>query len=226
MSTPTRENTFIEEASALGQRAYREEKQQTANNVVNPADSAHTNVSGLLHNWMAGTFHDRASAERAYNSMLSRGYDEKDINLIMSDKTRKMYFSDQSSTDLESGNKAMAGACFGGALGVTSGAILAALTAIGTSTAIPGLGLVIAGPIAVALAGAGAGAVTGSLIGMLIGSGLPEERAKLYETGLKSGDIILGISPHNEADAAYFEQHFEAQGKMLRIAIPTDEPLT
>jgi hypothetical protein len=43
----------------------------------------------------------------------------------------------------------------------------------------------VAGPIAAALAGAGAGSVAGGIIGGLVGAGIPEERARLYESGLK-----------------------------------------
>lgn len=204
MATPTK--TFVEEASALGQRATREGQElQAVSSGFTPPHSSHGTGTEAQPNWVAGTFTDRASAERAYNSMLSRGYDEKEINLIMSDETRKMYFSEQNANDVDHGNKAIEGAGVGGAIGMTAGAILAAVAAIGTSIAIPGLGLVIAGPIALALAGAGAGAVTGGMIGTLIGWGIPEERAKLYESDLKSGGILLGVSPHNDADAAYFE---------------------
>jgi hypothetical protein len=210
MATPTTEMTFVEETSALGQRANREgQEQQAANNIVAPTDSARGTVIRTQQTRVTGTFTDRAAAERAYNSMLSRGYDEKEINLIMSDETRKLYFSEQSANDSELGNKALEGAGVGGAIGVTAGAILAAVAAIGTSIAIPGLGLVIAGPIAAALAGAGAGALTGGIIGTLIGWGIPEERAELYESDLKSGGIILGVSPHNDADAAYFEEQWK-----------------
>jgi hypothetical protein len=55
------------------------------------------------------------------------------------------------------------------------------------------------------LAGAGAGGLTGVIIGALIGWGIPEERAKLYESDLKDGGIVLGVSPRNDDDAAYFE---------------------
>lgn len=125
--------------------------------------------TGTRQKWVTGTFTDRDSAERAYNSMLSRGYSEKDINLMMSDETRKRYFADETNTDTELGNKAMENAGVGGAIGGTVSAILAAIAAVGTSIAIPGLGLVIAGPIAAALAGAGAGGLTGGIIGALIG---------------------------------------------------------
>ncbi len=67
----------------------------------------------------------------------------------------------------------------------------------------------IAGPIAAALAGAGAGGLTGGIIGALIGWGMPEERAKLYESDLKNGGIVLGVSPHNDNDAAYFESEWK-----------------
>jgi hypothetical protein len=84
------------------------------------------------------------------------------------DETRKRYFSNETATDSELGNKAMESAGVGGAIGVTAGATLATVAAIGTSIAIPGLGVVIAGPIAAALAGAGAGGLTGGIIGALI----------------------------------------------------------
>ena len=116
-------------------------------------------ATGTSRNWVTGTFRDRENAERAYNSMASRGYSQDDVNLMMSDDTRKKHFSDDTDTGL--GSKALEGAGAGGAIGGTVGAILAALATVGTTLAIPGLGIVIAGPIAAALAGAGAGAGTG-----------------------------------------------------------------
>jgi hypothetical protein len=142
--------------------------------------------------------------------MLSRGYSENDINLMMSDETRNRYFDRDNKTDTDLGSKAMEKAGVGGAIGGTVGAILAAIAAVGTSIAIPGLGLVIAGPIAAALAGAGAGGLTGGVIGALIGSGIPEERAKLYESDLKNGGIVLGVNPRNDEDAAYFENEWKS----------------
>jgi hypothetical protein len=47
----------------------------------------------------------------------------------------------------------------------------------------------------------GTGGLTGVVIGALIGWGIPEERATLYESDLKIGGIILGISPLNDDDA-------------------------
>ena len=89
------------------------------------------------------------------------------------------------------------------------GAIVGALAALGTSVALPGLGLIVAGPLAAGLAGAGAGGLTGGLLGALVGSGVPEERAKVYETGVKEGGIVMGVTPRNEEDARYFETEWK-----------------
>jgi hypothetical protein len=65
------------------------------------------------------------------------------------------------------------------------------------------------GPIAAALAGAGPGGVAGGIIGGLIGAGIPEERARLYETGVKEGGILMGVRPRTDADADYFEHEWK-----------------
>ena len=161
--------------------------------------------SGML----TGLFRDRDSAEQAYNSLSERGYDKKDVNLVMSDETRKQHFSGSDSTQTELGSKAAEGAGIGGAIGGTIGAIAAAIAAVGTSIVVPGLGLVVAGPLAAALAGAGAGGVTGGLLGALIGWGIPEERVKHYEDGIKNGGILMGVKPRSNDDAQYLEQQWK-----------------
>ncbi len=160
--------------------------------------------------YVTGLFRDRDSAERAYNSITERGYTKDDVNLVMSDDTRKRHFSTDVGTTTELGNKAAEGAGIGGAIGGTVGAIAAAIAAVGTTLAIPGLGLVVAGPVAAALAGAGAGAAGGGLIGALIGWGIPEERVKQYETGIKEGGILMGVKPRSDDDAAHFEQSWKS----------------
>ena len=91
-------------------------------------------------------------------------------------------------------------------MGSRRGFFAAAIAAVGSSLVIPGLGLVVAGPVAAALAGAGAGAATGGILGALVGAGIPEERVKHYETGLKEGGILMGVKPRSTEDAAHFER--------------------
>jgi hypothetical protein len=153
---------------------------------------------------MTGLFPDRESAENGYNALTARGYSHDDVNLAMSDETRKHFVA--AGTETELGNKAAEGAGVGGAIGGTIGAIAAAVAAVGTSLVLPGLGLVIAGPLAAAIAGAGAGAATGGLVGALIGWSIPEERVKKYEEGIKNGGILMGVHPRNDDDAQFLEQ--------------------
>lgn len=174
------------------------------NTTVNDLDDESTTRSSTM---VTGLFRDRESAERAFQTVADRGYGKDDVNLIMSDDTRSTHFAD--SGDEKIGNHAAEGAGIGGLIGGTVGAIAGAIAAIGTSLIIPGLGIVIAGPLAAGLAGAGAGGITGGLAGALIGWGIPEERAKEYESGIKSGGILMGVTPRNAEDAAYFEQEWK-----------------
>lgn len=176
-------------------------------NTADHANHAVTNEPYKTGGTMSGMFSDRNSAEKAYQSLHSRGYSKNDVNLLMSDETRKTHFGDDM-TRSELGDKAMEGAGVGSAIGGTAGAIIGAIAAIGTSVALPGLGLIIAGPLAAALAGAGAGGLTGGLVGALVGSGIPEEHAAEYESGIKNGGIVMGVKPRNADDAQYFEDEF------------------
>ncbi len=97
------------------------------------------------------------------------------------------------STDPNGETKALEGAGLGSAVGGTIGAIFGAMVAAVTAITIPGLGIVIAGPIAGALAGAGAGGLTGGLIGAFAGAGIPEETARLYESGIHAGGVVLVV---------------------------------
>src|SRR5215217_6519116 len=97
---------------------------------------------------VTGLFPDRDSAEQAYQDLSARGYSNSDVNLVMADETRKRHFSGSDSVKTELGTKAAEGAGVGAGIGGTLGAIAAAVAAVGTSIALPGLGLVIAGPLA------------------------------------------------------------------------------
>lgn len=227
-----RDDSVSEEASAFGQRVKGAAKdaagaitgnesleregerenaignaRQEANDMTGLGTATGTARTGSGGRMVTGLFKDRESAEQAYGSLSSRGYTKDDVNLVMSDDTRKKYFSDDA-PDSELGSKALEGAGTGGAIGGVTGAVLGAIAAIGTSVLIPGLGLIIAGPIAAGLAGAGAGSLTGGLIGALVGSGIPEDRAKVYDEGVRGGGILMGVNAREDADAEHFESEW------------------
>jgi len=167
-----------------------------------------TDTTGNKKKYVTGVFSDRQGVENAYNTLHAKGYTKDDINVVMSDETRKNYFS---KGNTEIGSKAMEGAGAGGVIGGTIGAAAAAIVAIGTTLAIPGLGLVVAGPIAAAIAGAGAGGVAGGLIGALVGSGMTEERARLYESKVKNGKIVVSVYPRNDEDAKFIQSDWASK---------------
>lgn len=209
------QGTVKEEASAFGERVEGDAKEAfgtvTGNESLRQEGNAQANEGAARQSnnqMLTGMFRDRESAEKAYNSTLSRGYTKDDVNLLMSDDTRSKYFND-TTADTDLGSKALEGAGAGSAIGGTLGAVIAGIAAIGTSVLLPGLGLVVAGPLAAALAGAGAGGLTGGLVGALIGSGIPEDRAKLYDEGIRNGGIVMGVNPKNDDDASYFENEWK-----------------
>lgn len=162
--------------------------------------------------FVTGLFKDRDSAECAYSAISEKGYGKDNLDVMMSEETRNRYYAESPKGETEVGSKAAEGTGAGAAIGGTVGAIIGAIAAIGTSVVLPGLGLIVAGPLAAALVGAGAGGITGGLVGALIGAGIPEEQAAAYETGVKSGNIFLRVNSNNADDAAYLKGKWESCG--------------
>ena len=177
-----------------------------------------TNTNAPL---VTATFRTRDDAEKAYRALETRGYTRDDVNLLMSDDARSKHFNKDhvgAPTDLES--KALEGAGAGSAIGGTVGAVVAAIAAIGTSLALPGLGLIIAGPLAAAFAGAGAGGLAGGLVGALVGSGIPEDRAKAYETQIREGNIVMGVRPRTTTEAEEIKSDWKHYGSDVHVSLP------
>ena len=152
------------------------------------------------NDYVSRVFRTREEADRAYEDLHGRGYSKDDVNVLMSDKTRDTYFTN-SDNDTALGDKVADNAGTGSLIGGGIVAVVGAVAAIGSNVLLPGLGLVVAGPLAAGLAGAGAGAATGGLVGALTGAGVPENEAARYESDIKDGGIYMGYKPRNEEDA-------------------------
>jgi len=58
-------------------------------------------------------------------------------------------------------------------------------------------------------------------VGALVGAGIPEERAKLYDRGIREGGIVFGITPRTEEDANYIEREWtNARGEQIYRPTP------
>jgi uncharacterized protein YjbJ (UPF0337 family) len=229
-------NTLGEEVSATGQRATGAAKdafgavtgnqsleregelenaqgrsRQATNDVMSPSV---TGSGRAASGYVTGIYKTPDEASRAYETLTTKhGYKADDVDVLMSDETRNKHFSGtKPGQELSSGTKAAEGFATGGAIGGGVGAALGALFAIGSNLVIPGLGLVVAGPIAAALAGAGAGGATGGLIGALVGAGIPEDRAREYDEGVRQGGIVIGTRARDDAHAAELERDYNTFG--------------
>ena len=165
--------------------------------------------------FVTAIFRSPDAAERAYRAALALGYEDADINLVISDATRDTLMSDAHHPNL-SGNAAESkdnpakGADLGGPTGGTLGTIAPIIAAVGTAVLVPGL--VIAGPIAIALTAAGAVGVAGGLIGALKNWGIPQDRVRDYESAVRDGAILIGVKARSDEDLQRLEQQWRAEG--------------
>ena len=223
MDIPKR-SSIGEEASAMKDRAVGATKDKFGEATGNPGLEGRgeaQNASGQARQaandvrasstddgYVTSFYDDPTLASTAYGRLRERDYAAQDIDVVMSDQTRDKYFA-----DTEMGSKAVEGLGVGGAVGGGVGATLAAIFVAGAAIVVPGLGLVVAGPIAAALAGAGAGAAAGGLIGALVGAGIPEERAKIYDEGIRKGGVLIGTRAKDAASAAELNRELSSYNK-------------
>lgn len=152
-----------------------------------------------MHTTLMAAFADRTDADNAVTELEEMGYAGKDISFITSESKSEVHKvaerSDDAAGDVAEG--AVSGATTGGAIGGLAGLLAGA-------GVVPALaGLMIGGPVAVALGLTGvaattvSGAVTGALAGGLIGGltnlGLSEEEATTYEHVIKEGGVALAV---------------------------------
>lgn len=155
---------------------------------------------------LTGLFNDCESIDRAYKSLIARGYTDNDINIVMLDQTRDNHFANSESLT-ELGNKVLAGTGTGSPIDGTIWAMIGGVGAIGTN-AFPGLGIIAAGPLAATLSSSHVGGLTDGLLSTLVNSGISEDRARLYEEGIHNGSVVIGVTVRNAEDADYFENEW------------------
>lgn len=165
--------------------------------------------------FVTALFRSPDAAERAYRAAVALGYEDKDINLVVSDETRDRLLVDAKHPNLqsnaaESAEQPAKGADLGGPTGGTFGTIAPVIAAVGTAVLVPGL--VFAGPIAIALTAAGAVGVAGGLIGALKDWGVPQDRVREYETAVRDGSILLGVKAESAEEAQRLEQQWHREG--------------
>jgi hypothetical protein len=134
-----------------------------------------------------GIYKTAQSAEVAVDQLISAGFSNSAISVLLPDDETTRAFAHEKNTKAPEGTTT--GAATGGVVGGTLG-LLAGIGAL----AIPGVGpLIAAGPIMAALAGVGVGGAVGGVVGALVGLGIPEYEAKRYEGAVKNGGTLLSV---------------------------------
>jgi hypothetical protein len=145
---------------------------------------------------VVGLYDQFEEAQQAARALVDEGFPRDNISLIASDANGE-YSRHLPGIGDEKGEGVGSGAAAGAGVGAATGGIAGLLAGLG-ALAIPGIGPVVAaGPIAAALAGAGIGAAAGSLLGALVKMGIPDDRAKLYEEGIRRGGTLVTVSVEN-----------------------------
>jgi len=137
---------------------------------------------------VTGLFDSESDIDNLLQQLQTLGVGSEHVTVWMSDKTRDKYAAIKRET------KAPEGANIGGITGASLGALIGGLTMAG-SLLIPGLNLLVAGPIVGAIAGGAIGTAAGSMVGALVGAGIPEYEAKAYEKRLEQEGSVL-IAAH------------------------------
>jgi hypothetical protein len=150
---------------------------------------------------VTGIFPDGRCAEAAFAAATQLGYGKDDINVVMADDTRKRYFAEDRPVDTGLARKSAEGGELGGPKGGRISLLLPVVAAVGTTIALSGVGLVVAGPVAAAIAAAGTTGLAAGLIGALADWGVPEKRLRHYQVEIHDGGILLAVKSATPADA-------------------------
>lgn len=139
-----------------------------------------------------GLFRYHADAEHGYRALRTLGYQENEITVVLSRETKRKHFahptegaSEEPAPRRNDGSEAEG--------------LVASLVSRGSTVMLPDLELRVAGPL-VATFAQGASDTEAVLLAVLRSIGLSQERARVYERGLRAGAILLSVvPPHPEA---------------------------
>ena len=150
------------------------------------------------------------SAERAYDHLQEMGYNPDEFNVLMSAETHKLFKSGNPVAATAAGTEVLhASEKVLGAAGASSaaGALSGVIAGVGASLLVPGLGLVVIGPLAAL--GAGLGAALGAMYGIAFGE-MAENKTADYEAKIHQGKILVSTTPHSPEDREEIQRAWKA----------------
>ena len=164
---------------------------------------------------VSGIFNSQQGLQQLFDSLDRLSIIPEDISVMMSEQTRGHYssawdnisgvsrpassfaeteeFPSPGGEAFRQVTKMPEGTATGGLAGGIVGAIIGGLTLVG-SVLLPGVGLLVAGPLVGALAGGAIGTAAGGFVGALVGLGIPENEAKYYQDSIQTRGNVLVVA--------------------------------
>ena len=140
---------------------------------------------------VTGIYSDSRSVESAVGQLVAAGFPRDEISVILRVTPDHERLVHEETEDTPRGVLT----------GVIGGGVLASL-AFGL-LALPGIGVLAAGPLLAALTAGGAGAAAGGLLGAMVGHGLSTHQAQEYEVAIQQGEALVAIhTVHSRAREA------------------------
>ena len=168
-------------------------------------------ASELRKNLLSGLFATGDAAERAYQACVQHGYEIGDVNVIVSEDTRKKLLETHDELKAKLAEHKSEGGELGGPAGGRTGILVTIMAAVGAAVAIPTVGVLI-GPVAVALAAAGAAGAAAGLISAFADWGVPQQQLQRYEEDVRDGAILVVVETRSEGDARLLAREWKAAG--------------
>jgi hypothetical protein len=160
---------------------------------------------------LTGIFATGDSAERAYQVCVDRGHAIGDVNVVISERTRKELRLDGDPVKAEMAERKSEGAQLGGPSGGRTGILVTIFAAVGTAVALPALGF-LAGPVAIALAAAGTAGATAGLIALFSDWGIPPDELDRYAADVREGAILIAVEAGSDGEAREIAKEWKALG--------------
>ena len=173
---------------------------------------------------LIGAFSTHEDADNAIDELGDKGYEAKDISVIMQQSREEIERMEKEAESDTPGKRFTRGL----GRGTVEGGVIGGLAGI----LVGALGIVVVGPIAVLMGLTGiigtivtgviVGAAAGGIVASLVNLGVPRETAVSYEACVKAGGVILAVpTDHNKEEIA--REIFESNGVQDLVKIEVEE---
>ena len=168
----------------------------------------------MIKTLLTAVFDDNVHAGRALDALVAHGFDRFDMSVLMAREVHERIRAKAEDAPL---HQAAAETARGAGLGALVGGTLSALAAVAIS--LTGIGLVVAGPLAITFGATALGATAGGFLGSLVGMGVHDDVAKIYQRDLQGGAMLVAVDCASERVAEARQLLLEHGGRDLAEAV-------